>query len=68
MAPGHWEITVMHVNMRGKILFFKTIGVQQDETQSDFQRVPDDLTPIQAAARLHAQTHMAGPRERPPKK
>jgi hypothetical protein len=68
MAPGHWEITVMHVNMRGKVLFFKTIGVQQDETQSDFQRVPDDLTPIQAAARLHAQTHITGPQQRPPNK
>jgi hypothetical protein len=67
-APGHWEITVMHINMRGKALFFKTIGVQQDETRSDFQRVPDDLTPVQAAARLHAQIRIAGPQERPPEK
>jgi hypothetical protein len=34
----------MHVNMRGKALFFKTIGVQQDESRSNFQRVPDNLT------------------------
>jgi hypothetical protein len=58
VGPGHWEITAMHINMRGKALFFKTIGVQQDETRSDFQRVPDDLTPVQAAARLHAQSHI----------
>lgn len=44
VAPGYWEITLMHVNMRGKALFFKTIGVQQDESRSNFQRVPDNLT------------------------
>jgi hypothetical protein len=48
VGPGHWEITLMHVNMHGRILFFKTIGVQQDETQTDFQRVPDNLTLAQA--------------------
>lgn len=48
VGPGHWEITLLHVNMHGKVLFFKTIGVQQDETQTNFQRVPDNLTFAQA--------------------
>ncbi len=48
VGPGHWEITLLHVNMHGKVLFFKTIGVQQDETQTNFQRVPDNLTLAQA--------------------
>jgi hypothetical protein len=48
VGPGHWEITLLHVNMHGKVLFFKTIGVQQDETQTNFQQVPDNLTLAQA--------------------
>jgi hypothetical protein len=42
----------MHVNMRGKALFFKTIAVQQQETRSNFQPVPDNLSLSQAAEEL----------------
>lgn len=52
VAPAHWEITLMHINMRGKALFFKTIGVQENEIRTDFQRVSDNLTLAEAAARL----------------
>jgi hypothetical protein len=52
VGPGHWEITLLHVNMHGKVLFFKTIGVQQDETQNNFQQVPDNLTLAQAEEEL----------------
>ncbi|HEV2730082.1 MAG TPA: hypothetical protein VGV15_08620, partial [Terriglobales bacterium] len=31
IAPGHWELTEIAVNMRGKALLFKTISVQQKE-------------------------------------
>lgn len=48
IAPGYWAITRLKVNMNGKILFFKTIAVQQDETHSDFQRIPDATTLTQA--------------------
>lgn len=51
VAAGHWEMAVMAVDMRGKALLFKTINVQQTETRSDFQRVPDDLTLTQAASK-----------------
>jgi hypothetical protein len=56
VAPGHWELTRLRVNMHGKALFFKTISVQEDESQTDFHRVPDDLTLLQAAQMLKKQT------------
>jgi len=30
-AAGYWEITLLHVNMHGKALFFKTVAVQENE-------------------------------------
>ena len=48
IAPGNWAITKLKVNMKGKALFFKTIGSQQDEIHSHFQRVPDSTTLAQA--------------------
>ena len=45
----------MHVDMKGRALFFKTISEQQDEVHSDFQPVPDNLTLAQAAAKLDEQ-------------
>lgn len=48
IAPGQWAITRLKVNMNGKILFFKTIAVQQDETHSEFERIPDTTTLTQA--------------------
>jgi hypothetical protein len=59
VQPGHWEITALHIHMRGKALFFKSIGVQEDETRSDFHRVPDDLTLGQAAEKLEPRTEAA---------
>jgi hypothetical protein len=50
IAPSYWAITKLKVNMNGKILFFKTIAVQQDESHSDFQRIPDSTTLTQAEA------------------
>ena len=56
VSPRHWEISVLHVNMHGKALFFKTISVQQDESRSNFRPVPDDLTLAQAAEELQKQS------------
>ena len=50
IAPGHWAIVKLKVNMNGRVLFFKTIAVQQDEVHSHFQRVPDATTMEQAEA------------------
>jgi hypothetical protein len=48
VGADYWEITRLKVNMKGKALFFKTIGVEQDETRSHFQQIPDTVTLAQA--------------------
>ena len=49
IGAGRWEVTMLDVNMRGKALFFKTIGVQQKEEDSDFQELAESETIRQAA-------------------
>ena len=44
VGDGSWEITAIHLKMTGKILMFKGFNYISDETFSDFQRVPADLT------------------------
>lgn len=55
VSPQHWEISLLHVNMHGRVLFFKTLSVQQDEARSNFRQVPDNLTLAQAAEELQKQ-------------
>ena len=62
VAPTHWEMTLLDVNMKGKILFFKTISLQQREYRSDFHRVPDNLTLADAAEILRKQIRLAARR------
>jgi hypothetical protein len=59
IAPGHWEVTEITVNMRGKALLFKTISVQQKELHSNFQAVPEDLNLADAAGLLLKQALIA---------
>lgn len=54
-APGYWELTLLKVQMKGKALFFKTIGVQQNYTRSDFKHLPDDLTLAKGAQMVEKQ-------------
>jgi hypothetical protein len=49
VAPKLWQITETHVHIEGKALFFKNIGQQQDEVQTDFTQVPAGTTLEQAA-------------------
>jgi hypothetical protein len=56
ISPRLWEISLLHVNMHGKVLFFKTLSVQQDENRSNFRQVPDNLTLAQAAEELQKQS------------
>ncbi|HSZ62487.1 MAG TPA: hypothetical protein VK828_11850 [Terriglobales bacterium] len=56
VSPRYWEISLLHVNMHGKVLFFKTLSVQQDESRSNFRQVPDNLTLAQAAEELQKQS------------
>jgi hypothetical protein len=63
VSPHHWEISLLHVNMYGKALFFKTISVQQDEERSNFRQVPDNLTLAQAAEELQKQSGVKSARK-----
>ena len=53
VVPGHWDITSMNLEMTGKALLFKSIGVQKKENHRDFHPVSDDLTLTQAADMLN---------------
>jgi len=55
VQPDYWELTVLDVDMKGKALFFKTIGVQEEMKRSMFRRVRDDLTAAQGASLLNQQ-------------
>jgi hypothetical protein len=59
VAAGQWEMTTLGVDMKGKALLFKTIGVYETENHSDFQREPDDLTLAEAAGILNRQIVVA---------
>jgi len=59
VEPGHWEMTTLGVDMTGKALLFKTIGVLQTEEHGDFHRMPDNLTLAEAADILNRQIVVA---------
>ena len=59
VAPGHWEMAVLNVDMKGKALLFKTIGAHEIESHSDFHRIPDDLTLAEAQDILSRQIVVA---------
>lgn len=52
VGHGYWELTRLRVQMKGKALFFKTIGVQQDDTRSDFKLLPENVTAAQGMEML----------------
>ncbi len=64
VAPGHWEVTFLHVNMHGKILFLKTISEQQHEIRSDYRLVSNDLTLSQAADELQKRSSIQDAEEK----
>jgi hypothetical protein len=53
VVPGHWDMTTMSLEMTGKALLFKSIGVQKRENRRDFHQVSNDLTLTQAVAILN---------------
>jgi hypothetical protein len=48
VAPEHWELVSLDVNLTGHAIIFKTINVAHHQRASDFQRVSDTLTLRQA--------------------
>ncbi len=55
VGEGCWEITRMSLKITGKILMFKGISMISDETFSDFQRVPANLTFAKGVEMLKSQ-------------
>jgi hypothetical protein len=53
VVPGHWDMTTMSVEITGKALLFKSIGMQKSENRRDFHQVSDDLTLTEAADLLN---------------
>jgi hypothetical protein len=49
---GHWELTRMELSFTGKILLFKGLSIKSEETESNFQRVPHNLSFAQGVALL----------------
>lgn len=47
-GAGHWEMTWLDVEMSGRALFFKTIGVREKELYFDYEQIPEDMTLEQA--------------------
>jgi len=68
VQPGYWELAVLDVDMKGKALFFKTIGVQQEMKRSMFRRVRDDLTAAQGANLLYQQVKKMSVRREQPRR
>ncbi|MGC1449378.1 MAG: hypothetical protein WA830_05000 [Candidatus Sulfotelmatobacter sp.] len=59
VSPWHWEMVSLTVDMKGKALLFKTVGVYETESHSDFHQMPRDLTLAEAAGILNKQTVVA---------
>lgn len=52
VGPGHWEISLLDVNMIGRALLFKSINEQQHESRTQYRSVPSGTTPEQAVSLL----------------
>ena len=49
VAPGAWRDALTDVHITGHALLFHSISEQQHEVSSHFQRVDDNISPVQAA-------------------
>jgi len=55
VAPGHWKMTALDVDIKGKVFLFKGIDVRETEKHTDFHLVPNGLTLVEATAILDGQ-------------
>jgi hypothetical protein len=51
-GDGHWQMTWLDVEMSGRAMFFKTIGVREKQLYFDFQQIPERMTLAQAVSQL----------------
>jgi len=56
VARGHWDMTLLDTELAGKELFFKTISVREKTIESNYSRVPSNITVEQAAQILRKDT------------
>jgi hypothetical protein len=73
VAPQHWEVVSLNINMSGHAVIFKNINVKHTQLLSAFQRVSDSLTLQQAYDMLHSANPVSagtsasgGPQEKTP--
>lgn len=57
LGSGHWRLSMLKVNMHGVALFFKTIGVQEDERYEDYRPNPPGMTLPEAIAQVEKATY-----------
>jgi hypothetical protein len=50
---SHWDTTKMTLDLTGKALLFKSLAFQEQEYESDFHRVPDNVTLVQGVDLLN---------------
>lgn len=56
VGQGHWDMTLLDVHMDGRALFFKTIAVRQNESYSNYKRVPSNISLREAVQLLRSDT------------
>jgi hypothetical protein len=52
LGDGAWGITEISLNVRGKLLLFKSLNMASDEVLSDFRKMPEHLTFAQGVEML----------------
>jgi hypothetical protein len=57
VGGGNWKLMRLKVNMHGVALFFKTIGVQENQRYEDYTQNPPGMTIQQAIAQLKQDLH-----------
>lgn len=57
VGQGHWEQTLLRLNLRGTILMFKSLVINTTETESNFSPVPADWTYQDAVRTLLSEQH-----------
>ncbi len=55
VAGSQWKTSLLHIQMTGRMILFKTVSKQQNEIRSNFREVPGNLTLAQASDLLAAQ-------------
>jgi len=56
VGAGRWEMVRERLQFEGKILLFKSLHIDSDETMTDFRQVPSNMTVAQQLETLHKGT------------